>query len=47
MEEVDEYLMIADIEISGWKEQLKQVVRQSHTLIIFMQFGQFSVSDFG
>ena len=33
--------MIADIEISCWREQLKQVVSQSHTLIIFMQFDQF------
>ena len=41
MEEVDEHLMITDIEISCWKEQLKQVVSQSHTLIIFMQFDQF------
>ena len=41
MEEVDECLMIADIEISCWKEQLKQAVSQSHTLIISMQFDQF------
>ena len=39
--EVDEHLMIADIEISYWKEQLKQVVSQSHTLIISIQFDQF------
>ena len=41
MEEVDECLMIADIAISCWKEQLKQVVSQFHTLIIFMQFDKF------
>ena len=41
MEEVDECFMIADIEISCWKEQLKQAAIQSHTLIIFMQFDQF------
>ena len=45
MEEVDEHLMIANIEILCWKEQLKQVVHQSHKLIIFNLIN-FS-SDFG
>ena len=37
MEEVDECLMITSIEISCWKEQLKQAVSQSHIyLSIFM-----------
>ena len=46
MEEVNECLMIADIEISCWKEQLKEVVSQSHTLIIFMHFDQFLLVTF-
>ena len=41
MEEVDECLLIAGIEISCWKDQLKQVASQSLTLIIYMQFNQF------
>ena len=41
MEEVDECLLIASTEISSWKELLKQVVSQSLTLIISMQFDQF------
>ena len=41
MEEVDEHLMITDIEISCWEEQLKQMVSQSHTLIIFIHWDQF------
>ena len=41
MEEVDEHLVIAGIEISCWKEQLEQVVSQSLILFLFMQFDQF------
>ena len=41
MEEVDEHVMIADIEISCWKEQFKQAISQSHKLIFFTQFDQF------
>ena len=39
MEEV--YELITGIEIACWKEQLKQAVSQSLTLIISMQFDQF------
>ena len=34
MEEIDECLLITSIEVSRWKEQLKQVVSQYHTLNI-------------
>ena len=47
MEEVDECLLIASIEISCWKEQLKQVVSQSLTLIIFHAIQLISVSNLG
>ena len=35
MEEIDEHLLIAGIEVSFWKDQLKQVVSQYLTLNIF------------
>ena len=35
MEEINECLLIASIEVSCWKEQLKQAVSQYHTLNIF------------
>ena len=48
MEEVDECLTIANIEISCWKEQLKEAVSQSHIhWSISMQIWSFFVSDFG
>ena len=45
MEEVNECLLIDGIEISCWKEQLKQVVSQSLTLIIFHAIQSISVSN--
>ena len=47
MEEVDECLLITSIEISCWKEQLKQVVSQSLTLIIFDAIQSISISSLG
>ena len=38
MEDINEHLLIADIEVSCWKDQLKQAV--SHQTF-FMQFNQF------
>ena len=35
MEDIDEHLLIADIEVSCWKDQLKQVVSQLHTTNTF------------
>ena len=34
MEEIDEHLLITGIEVSCWKDQLKQVVSQCLTLNI-------------
>ena len=47
MEEANECLLITSIEISCWKEQLKQTVSQSHTLIIFHAIQSLSVSILG
>ena len=47
MEEVNECLFITSIEISCLKEQLKQVVSQSLTVIIFHAIQSISVSNLG
>ena len=47
LEEVDECLLLAGTEISCWKEQLKQVVSQYLTLIIFHAIQSISVSILG
>ena len=45
MEEVDECLLIIGLEISCWKEQLKQVVSQPLTLIIFHAIQSSCISN--
>ena len=41
MEDLDECLLIAKIEVSCWKDQLKQAVSQFQLLILYIQFNQF------
>ena len=43
MEAIDEHLLIVDIEISCWKDQLRQAVSQSYITDFFYLFQSTSV----